>query len=197
MQLLDDIKTRECRAFALAWQDWRGAELVPRRAQVQIDQIKKLLPMLVVLEIVSPELAWFRLAGTAITEVMGADLTGKNYFDMVAPETRDLGVARTCQAAAQPCGSHFIHPIVHQSGRTVPTEVLSLPVLPNDPAAPPQFFTISVQLEDSRLEGSASEQNQFPVIEGYQFVDIGAGVPDPGLNLADRPPATLNIERRN
>ncbi len=197
MQLLDDIKTRECRAFALAWQDWRGAELVPTRADVRIAEIVKLLPYVSVLEIISPEVANFRLFGTTLCDALGVDLTGLNYFDMTEPEKRDLRIQRTCQISTHPCGSHFLHAIAYKSGRAVPNEVLSLPVWPNDPSMGRQSFAISIAMEDMRMVGTAAEPNRLPVSESFQFVDIGAGVPDAGLNLADRPPATLNIERRN
>ena len=191
MHLLDEIRTVECRAFAEAWQDWRGSELVPRRSAVRIEDISKLLPLVSVLEITSPETAIFRLAGTALSQALGFELTGHNYFDMTAPETRALRVARSLQLGLQPCGSHFVHPIVYQSGRTVHSEVVSLPVWPDDPDDPPQYFAVSMSVDEMRMDGTAAERDQLPIGEGYQFIDIGAGVPDPGLNLTDRPPATM------
>ncbi|NQV60402.1 MAG: PAS domain-containing protein, partial [Alphaproteobacteria bacterium] len=189
--LLDDIKTQECRAFALAWQGWRGAELVPTRADVRIPEIVRLLPFVSVLEIISPEVANFRLFGTALYDALGVDLTGLNYFDMTKPEKRDLRIQRTCQLSAHPCGSHYLHSIAYKSGRTVPTEVLSLPVRPNDPSSGPQQFSIAIPMEDIRMAGTAVEPKRLPVSESFQFVDIGAGVPDASLNLANRPPATI------
>ncbi|MBL6953112.1 MAG: PAS domain-containing protein [Alphaproteobacteria bacterium] len=191
MQLLDDIKTQECRAFALAWQGWRGAELVPTRSEVRIAEIVGLLPFISVLEIISPEAANFRLFGTTLCDTLGVDPTGLNYFDMTTPEKRDLRIQRTCQMSAHPCGSHFLYSIAYKSGRSVPTEVLSFPVWPNDPSSGRQIFSISIALEDMRMVGTAVAPNRLPVSESFQFVDIGAGVPDAGLNLADRPPATL------
>ena len=81
MLLLDDIQTRECRAFANAWQNWRGDNLVPRRASVRIEDISKLLHLVSIVEVISPEIATFRLAGTALCQAMGIELTGLNYFD--------------------------------------------------------------------------------------------------------------------
>jgi hypothetical protein len=191
MQLLDDIRTPECRAFAEAWQGWRGAELVPRRAAVRIEEIGKLLPLITVLELVSEDSAIFRLAGTDLFDALGIDLTGLDFYAMTTPETRAIRVARTIQAGQRPCGTHYLHPIVYQSGRTVPSEVVSLPVWPDDPTDPPQFFSISMALDETKLDGTVAEPRQLPIGDGYQFVDIGAGVPDEDLNLADRPPAVF------
>ena len=191
MQLLDEITSPECRAFAEAWQRWRGVELVPRRAAVRIEEISKLLPLVSLVELISPDLARVRLAGTALCEAMGVELSGLNYFEMTEPEDRALRVARTMPLSEHPCASHYMHPLAYQSGRTIPTEGLSLPVLPDDSSAPPQFFAIWCALEDMHLEGTTVEPNKVPMAEGFQFVDIGAGIPDPGLNLTDRPPATF------
>ncbi|MDP7548835.1 MAG: PAS domain-containing protein [Alphaproteobacteria bacterium] len=191
MHLLDDLTTRECRDFAQAWQDWRGTELIPRRFEVRIEEIVELLPLMTVMEVISPEAATFRLAGTALSEGLGFELTGHNYFDMAPPDTRALRVARTWQVATQPCGSLFLCSIIYQSGRAVPSEVLTLPIWPNEPSVRPHLFAVSMALEETRMEGPASEANQLPIGEGYQFIDIGAGLPDASLDLADLPPATL------
>jgi len=191
VQLLDDIQTRECRAFAKAWQNWRGGETVPRRADVRLEDIGRLLQLVSVIEVVSQELARFRIAGTALCEALGFELTGLNFFDFATPEARAPGIARTHQVAGQPCGSHYLLSITYSSGRTVPTEIVSFPVWPDDPSAPPQIFGLSMALEEMRLEGPASESNQLFRGEGFRFIDIGAGVPDPALKLAERPPASL------
>ncbi|MDA1098839.1 MAG: PAS domain-containing protein [Proteobacteria bacterium] len=195
MLFLDDIHTPECRAFAEAWQVWRGADLAPRRSTVRIEDIPKLLPQISVLEIISPERAEFRLAGTALCAAMGIELTGLNYFDLTAPETRPRRVARTRRIVLHPCGAHVLYPIVHRSGRTVLTEVLSLPVWPNEPAAPLQIFAISVPMEDMRLEEPAAEPKQLPRGEGFHFIDIGAGVPDADLNPTAQPLRSRNSVR--
>ncbi|MDP6831780.1 MAG: PAS domain-containing protein [Alphaproteobacteria bacterium] len=195
MHLMDDIRTKECQIFAKAWQRWRGASLVPRRSGVRIEEISRLLHLLSVVELVSPEIANFRLAGTSLCEGMGLELTGRNYFDFTTPEARGPRVARTNQLVKHPCGSHFIFPIEYSSGRIVPAEVLSLPVLPNNPSEPPQIFAMSVSLQDMRLDGPRSAPTELPEADGFQFVDIGAGVPDDSLDLTDRAPASLLLKQ--
>ncbi|MDE0945049.1 MAG: PAS domain-containing protein [Alphaproteobacteria bacterium] len=192
MQLKDDIQTRECRIFADAWQRWRGDDLVPRRSSIRIEEISKLLHLVSVIEVISTDMAKFRLAGTALCEAMGIELTGLNYFDFTTVEERGPRVARTCQLVSQPCGSHFLFPIMYRSGRVVPTEVVSFPVLPDEPDAPPQLFALSMALEEMRLEGPAAQPRQLPLAEGFQFIDIGAGIPDDALDLGEREVAKLH-----
>jgi len=189
MQLLGEVRKRECRLFAEAWQRWRGNDLVPRRSSIHIEDIAKLLHLVSVIEIVSQDEARFRIAGTALCQSLNIELTGLNYFDFTTPEERGPRTARTHQLVDQPCGSHFVFPILYGTGRTVPTEILTFPVWPDDHSAPRQLFAIAMPLEDVRLEGPAETPDQLPLPEGFQFIDIGAGVPDDSLALNDRPPA--------
>ena len=147
------------------------------------------------IEIVSPNEANFRLAGTALCQAMGIELTSLNYFDFTTPEEREARAVRTCKLVDHPCGSHFLFPILYRTGRTVPTEILTFPVWPDNPDAPRQLFAISMPMEDVHLEGPTEESDQLPLPEGFQFIDIGAGVPDPGLGLDDRQPAELSQRR--
>ncbi len=195
MQLLDDICSRECREFACAWDNWRGAELVPRRSSVRIEDISNLLHLISVVEVRSPDEAIFRLAGTALCQAMGVELSGLNYFDFTTPEQRGPRAKRTCALVEHPAGSHFQFPVAYKTGRMVPSEVLSFPVWPDDPNAPPQLFGISVALENTHLEGEVDQPDRIAMPEGFQFVDIGAGVPDNSLGLADRPPAMMQLRK--
>jgi len=191
MQFLDDIHTEECLQFAKAWQDWRGSDIVPHRADVRIEDIQRVLPHVSVVEVISEDICKFRIAGTALCEAVGMELTGRNYYDFTTPEVRPQRVARTKHIANLPCGSHFVFPILYRSGNIVPTEVLSLPVLPDDPKAPPQIFTVSMNVETSHLQGRRDVPLQLPEAQGFRFIDVGAGVPDETLNLSERPAVSL------
>ena len=47
-------------------------------------------------------------------------------------------------------------------------------------------------LEEMRLEGPAAQPRQLPLAEGFQFIDIGAGIPDDALDLGERETAKLH-----
>lgn len=192
MQLFDDIRTAEGHLFAKAWQRWRGTDLVPRRSTERIEDIAKILHMTTVLEAHSSEVVTFRLAGTSLCSAMGIELTGLSYLDFTTAEERGPRAACTRSLVDHPAGSHFVFPIVYRSGKLVATEILSFPVLPDDPTAPPQIFGLSVPLEEMYLEGTVENPDYLPMPEGFQFIDIGAGVPDDDQNLADRSKAIFH-----
>ncbi|MFP6774168.1 MAG: PAS domain-containing protein [Alphaproteobacteria bacterium] len=191
MRQLDDIYCEACHNFALAWQNWRGSAIAPHRASVRIDDIQRELPYVSVVEVISEDMCKFRIAGTALCEAVGIELTGKNYYDFTTPEARQLRVVRTKQIAGLPCGCHFVFPILYRSGEIIPTEVLSLPVLPDNPDAAPQIFTIAMPMKQTHLMDPHDTPLKMPEAEGFHFIDVGAGVPDDHLKLFERPAATL------
>ncbi|MBC8239061.1 MAG: PAS domain-containing protein [Alphaproteobacteria bacterium] len=191
MQLMDIIRTDQCRALATAWQRWRGDDLLPRRADMRIAEITPLLPGITVLELRSTEEIVFRLAGTKIAEIMGIELTGRNYVDFAAPPDRKGRAERAMWQGRQPCGAIFLLPIPYSSGRVVVSEVLSLPTLPNKPGEPMQLLAINWPLDDTPRHLSPADPNGFNKSADFRFVDIGAGTPDAALQLSDLPPALL------
>lgn len=100
-------------------------------------------------------------------------------------------MVRTKQIAGLPCGCHFVFPILYRSGEIIPTEVLSLPVLPDNPDAAPQIFTIAMPMKQTHLMDPHDTPLKMPEAEGFHFIDVGAGVPDDHLKLFERPAATL------
>jgi hypothetical protein len=70
------------------WQEKCGARAMPRRRDIDPGEIPRLLPNVQITELVDGgRRIRYRLAGTAIVEAYGAELTGK-YFDEVFTEQR-------------------------------------------------------------------------------------------------------------
>src|SRR5260370_30317452 len=69
------------------WQAKCGARAMPRRRDIDPADIYRLLPNLQITELVDGGRIRYRLAGTAIVQAYGAELTGK-YFDEVFTEER-------------------------------------------------------------------------------------------------------------
>lgn len=185
MELLDTIRTAECRSLAKAWQRWRDGNLLPRRDHIKIGEIKRLLPGITILELHSADELIFRLAGTMITETLGIELTGRNYLDFAPKKDRARRGGRAMAQGRQPCGALFLLPIPFPSGRVVPTEVLSLPCLPKNDGEPIQLITMNCALDSTTLLSPAANPERFSTANEFRFVDIGAGTPDASSGLAD------------
>ncbi|MEI9987514.1 MAG: PAS domain-containing protein [Aliidongia sp.] len=105
---LQRLETQSAREFAAYWLSRRGGLFMPRRRDIDPSEIRNLLPSICVIEVVSPEAAVFRLAGTAHRETMGFEPTGRNIVDLVETEHRPIRAWRFWQSATQPCGQKAV-----------------------------------------------------------------------------------------
>lgn len=177
------IRTRRCRAFASAWDGWRGGQMVPSRADMRIDQISGLLPMLTIVELSAPETIAIRLAGTAIADATGLELTGKNYLELASPNVRPYRHARAKRVAHHPCGAllHNVRDSVDDD-RKIQLEMLTLPVRPSDADGPMQLVTLAVPVASEHLMREHFSAEIGKAADSFTFIDIGAGIPvDPRL----------------
>ncbi len=176
---LNELKpaTENCRILGAAWSGWRGDNMVPRRSDMQLQDIAKILPWVTLIEIFSETEIIFRLAGTMVHEIMGFELTGRNLFDLTAPEHRMARGIRTAQTAHQPCGALWIWNITFANRINRPVENLGLPLRPNEDGRPAQMLNVFGMLDGSKLPQASRHLQQLASAEQHGFIDIGAGVP--------------------
>lgn len=174
----DYVMTQPCRDFYVAWSSWRGDSLMPHRRDVRLEEIKPLLPSIMVLDALSGSDVSFRLVGTKVVDRLGFDPAGMDYVNMARPEERHVRTYRLGQHLSQPCGSWFIvaHPYANEV--FAPTECLVLPVRPGGDQPGLQLFAMSEHIGEGPLIWDAiGKAQEMPVAEEFRFVDIGAGVP--------------------
>jgi hypothetical protein len=160
-----------------AWKAWRGDRLLPHRRDMDLVSIARLMPKLVLLEIVSPERMVFRLAGTEIEAAVGIRLMGRDYIALAQPEHRSLRAKVLWAAAGQPCGVVVFQTFPHPgTGRPHQSENFALPILPNDADAPIQLICVASRLP--ALEAGIRVPLPLNRTETmHQFIDIGGGLP--------------------
>ena len=113
------------------------------------------------------------------------------YIETAPPEQRALRGERTWAVATAPCGSLFQIPIEYTSGRRLPSEIISLPVAPDDPGAAMQTFSICAIADNTLVERPSIAPGHIPMSQEYRFIDIGAGIPDPSEGLGGDSHLTL------
>lgn len=163
--------------FLAAWQDWRGAQIVPSRALVRLEMIPELLQYITIVDAAAPDRFMFRLSGTAIDRVAGNDLTGVDILQLTAPSVRPIRARRMWAMADHPCGClvAFLHR--YPSGIDLPAMGLTLPVRPTDPAVPMQLWTLFWRNRKLEENGTPVRNIITDVPDRFAFVDIGAGAP--------------------
>jgi hypothetical protein len=163
--------------FARLWLGWRGERLLPRRAEIELPAIRRLLPLVLMIEYRTPDEAIIRVAGSRLRDFVGYELTGANYIELAPPEDRHVRRYRCWTIATRPCGSRLIYDHRLESGRITHAEVVSLPLDPDQPGGARMTLANIVPLtHDPVIEGAAHPL--LDVATTYTFLDIGNGVPD-------------------
>ena len=161
-----------------AWQRWRGGRLLPNRSDLDLADIKLLLPRIVLIEVRSAAEAIFRLAGSWIREELGFELTGLNYVDLAEPEGRAERGQLLLAEARQPCGAVMLYRHQYASGAVMPLEIVSLPLNPDTDGAPMLLIGLLTVLQRPPMPENAPGARILAPGRELRFFDIGAGVPD-------------------
>lgn len=175
------LTSAENRRLLEAWCRWRGDRLLPRRADMDLGDIKPLLPMVTLQAWHSRLDVRFTVVGTRVREMIGAELTGANYIDLAPPEHREIRAARIEAMVTRPCGSLFTYHHRFANGLLALAETLSFPIEADRPGRPRMILTYSAAATP-RYAPPADPKRPLAVMEDYAFVDIGAGLPAP-INL--------------
>jgi hypothetical protein len=176
----EEILTADSRALFAVWQRWRGDRLLPRRADVDLAPLGRLMPRLALLEARAATDIVFRLAGTELERLYGRRLTGESYVTMVPPDEQASRGDLLWRIAQQPC-SCVQHAVFRwQSGQRSTLEIFGLPILPDRDGGPLQFIAVVSHLtpQDWKAPGWGEVD---PVVamdsKTLRFIDIGAGLP--------------------
>ena len=108
--------------------DVRGSETVPLRADIDPGVLKVALPHVFMLNMVDPDMAVYRLVGTAHRARWGIELTGHIWGEFLDDARRIERTRRLWQAVERPCGFAARYELVFASGALDPVETLLLPL---------------------------------------------------------------------
>lgn len=125
----EEILHPDSRTLFRFWESIRGENSTAQRSNIDLRQIKELLPWLAIMERhpLKPEYSW-RLAGTGICKIWHKEITGDIFMADWDQFERDT-VCRLMDnviASHQPCVARF--KAVYEDGEMLGLEMLSLPV---------------------------------------------------------------------
>jgi len=123
------MKQRTSQILFAYWNEVRGDRLAPRRFEIEPSRISSVLAETFILERTAPDTLTYRLAGTRICEMFGAEFRGRSFLDGWSEADRaklDRHVASMCLHA-----SVAVFDIVAETaaGRPAQFELLLLPLL--------------------------------------------------------------------
>lgn len=173
-----DERSKSSLAFQSRWEGLRlPGVLVPKSADIELTHFGEFLPLLIKVELdLASRTMLIRLVGSLIRDIVGMELTGTNYLDLVENEEAEAGWQNRHPVHNHPCGRYEV---VHMRFPGKPTLMGSLTTLPMFGAQSERLFLVlgEPMTEPPRLEKGQTGGN---IIKDNNsaFFDLGAGVPD-------------------
>lgn len=178
VEALRQIRGKGNRSFVRAWMNWRGEHIVPARSDMRLQDIAALLPHVRIAEIGDDDVT-VRLAGTALREIYGMELTGKSMRAISSPQDWPGRHARHLALIRQPCMLMFETADTFPDGKIIRYETVSVPLRDRLDEVIPRVSFTHVEVLERTYTLPSTTPREFPKPSAYWFVDIGAGVPDP------------------
>ncbi len=151
---------------------------VPLRSAFNPARISQALPFIFLFKKITPDNFEIRLCGTAIDELMGASLTGQNYFDVCPRSEQEFFKDMFHQALTRPCAMRLRQEAAYPDGKALVLYSRIFPLAEED--GTPEFL-IGTTVAERKL--TLDERNNGPIsryeAKGYEAVDIGFGAPEP------------------
>lgn len=169
----DSALSADSQQLIAAWHGWRGSKSMPQRSDMDLVSIARLMPQLLLLELFSSEHAVFRLVGNDIERLAGLRLMGRDYLQLVPADQRANRGALLLQSARHPFGLVAFYTLRLPDNSRRELQVCLLPLLANEPDAPPQLLGVASNLPASRYGES---QNPQVTDTRLHLLDLGAGI---------------------
>ena len=163
--------------LAAYWFSLPKLELIPHRSSFKPEDVPKLLPNLVIHEIISPDLIRLRLVGTAVERYYGQPVTGRNYLEFVEPDRRQSASRAIRLICEHPSGMLVHLRSATISGRVQTRESIAFPVRGRDNAANLVYFC-SGNARERRTDGLPPDALKVMEVMRRFYIDIGAGIPE-------------------
>lgn len=172
-----EVTEERSRVFAEYWASLPKHELIPRRDAFRPEEVPRILPHMVIHELVSPELLRLRLVGSAVIEDYGQEITGRNYLDFVEEARRPKASRAIFVICEQPAGMVVQLRSVSRTGRIMTRESIAFPMRGDGDAANLVYFCSSPARERD-FAGPEADELQVMNVMRRTYIDIGAGLPD-------------------
>lgn len=167
-------------ALARYWHDLprRKGEIVPHRSAFRLNAIAEHLEEVYMSKFNGAEELIILASGSHLVQILGADITGKNIFELVPEENYPHQVAYYKALKAQPCAGALTRWGASYKERPFVYRTMQLPLLgDNDEVA---FFVGTGVIKTSHKLGDHLTIGETVYVEQHEqvFVDIGAGLPN-------------------
>jgi len=180
MQLLDQ-RLNFAKELVSHWSDIRGGDLVPTEVDLDLYELQRVLPTLSIMDTPTPDASIVVVMGEGrLPRDLWPAVKDANWYDLIAPEARDLAVRARKGIIETPCGVYYHYTASGADDFFQEAEALVLPMRIDKSKAP--SVTISVtNIIGKRGKQDLSRRVKLGKLQ-LDYVDIGAGIPEKRLN---------------
>jgi hypothetical protein len=177
-ELRRHVRQRQTIEFLDAWLKWRGSRTLPQRSAMDLRDISGFINRVILFEIAGPDEVLVRVAGTAMRDLVGAEMTGKNFKQFSTAADWATRSYRFMAMASTPCGSCMTLRDLLPNGRAVVYEIVQLPIDADDRGKARQLIASNVPVDHYFTDPNPHDGRLVPSPVDDHFVDIGAGAPE-------------------
>lgn len=173
------VRTAESIAFEDGWKIARGAAPVASRDAIGLKQFAKFAAQMAIIEPdPKSQLLPFRLSGSGFFDLLGFEVTGMDYLDLVDPAIKEGAHACVMACLQKPCGLWQYTPVQTEDGDEAWFEYTILPIAKNAAEADHILVFVSRQNRPGKDVPTVKRIEHSTV---WQWIDLGFGVPDMAL----------------
>jgi len=163
------------RELLAAWLRLPREGVVPDRDSFDPMAIRRILPVISLIERKGEETWCYRLVGSEIERRWGRRITGMDVIQGVSPEAAAMIREELRTVVEWPCGSWSQRRISLRSGRVAAVQTVRLPLRVKDGTVS-QILSCSGELSGDGSAAADPTREIVRIVE-HQFFDIGAGLP--------------------
>lgn len=169
-----DAAQAAANSFLAHWRSLPMSGCMPRLSAYLDCPLPVLQPHVAIVDVLPTGGFKARLVGTGRVDLYERDLTNQDPSQMFSDEARPVVAMLAKATVMHPCGNRGSQTIVTSSGRTRLGITMALPLAIDNPEAG-CFVHFQHLAEPLEFDEKALEIAR---VEDYEWIDIGAGVPD-------------------
>jgi hypothetical protein len=175
---LERYRTPACRTLAQGYlsmlQSVGGA--VPAKADLDLQNFVSIMPHLALVAITKPDRCVYRVAGEKLKERVGLNLSGRNYYEFVPPERREIAARAMHMVVDTPCAMRAEIQQSYSGGVAMMIEATGFPL--RSAEAGVDGFILFADQAIERVEAYYDIQPQLQGANVIQrdLIDLGFGV---------------------
>lgn len=172
------VSTKDFDRFATYWRTLQKASwaAIPLRSQFDPAQIVQILPYVYMLERKSPKNILVRVCGTALDQISGTSITGRNYLDVCPKEDRQLYAELTHQVLAKPCAALLERDVTFLNNKTFSLTSQGFPLADADGIP---RYTVGLMIPNRTMRTNDMQNGTVlsSRLKKLTYIDVGFGVP--------------------